>query len=116
MGVELSLAVNPRIVLYLLGNVVAGFALSNRPVAIESIDGIEPEFVDDFLKRLVPRTKLKYVNQEDTARVEDTHAPRTPLHTHTIRVTSKDSEMLKDRSCVSSGPEPFKQETREYQG
>ncbi len=82
VGVELSLAVDPRIVLYLLGNVVAGFALSNRPVAIESIDGMEPEFVDDFLKRLVPRTKLKYVNQEDTARVEDARAAHPIAHAH----------------------------------
>jgi KaiC/GvpD/RAD55 family RecA-like ATPase len=60
-NVELSIGVDPRIVLFLLANMIVDFAVSNRDVLMGSIEGLEESFVDSFLKGLVPRAKLKHI-------------------------------------------------------
>ncbi|MDA4134417.1 MAG: hypothetical protein OK441_02485 [Thaumarchaeota archaeon] len=74
VGIELSPAVDPRILLLMLGNVVADFARSNRPARLSAIEGLDPEFVDGFLKGSVPRTKLRYVELENDGKGPGTEA------------------------------------------
>jgi hypothetical protein len=61
VDVELSIGVDPRIVTFLLGNLIADFALSNRDVLIGPIEGLDGPFLDAFLKGLVPRANLKHM-------------------------------------------------------
>jgi hypothetical protein len=55
------MGVDPRVVPFLLGNIIVDFALSNRSVLVAPIEGLEEQFVDGFLKGLLPRAKLKRV-------------------------------------------------------